>query len=66
MLNNVRELRKAAGLSLNELAQRSGISRTTIWAIETGRAEVVQSTTLIAIADALGKEVQECFFTQKV
>ena len=57
MGEKIRELRKKAKLSQDELAEMSGVSRVTINNIETGRIGAVMTTTLQAIAEALGVPV---------
>ena len=50
----VEELRKAKGLSQVELANRAGIQRGTIIAIEKGRTRGIDFDTLDRVAAALG------------
>jgi putative transcriptional regulator len=58
--NDVRELRTEKGLSQGQLAQKLGVSRQTINAIETGR--YVPSLPLgMALARFFGKRVEEVF-----
>lgn len=49
-----RDLRSKAGLSQASLAELAGISRTTIWRIESGRDHNQKTDTLQALARALG------------
>ena len=56
----VKELRKKYGLTQEELAQRIGVSRQSINAIESGR--YVPSTVLaLKMAQVFGKPVEEVF-----
>ena len=55
----VRELRMAKGMSMDELAARSGVSRGTIVHIECHQNAIVMSDTLLAIAKALGVKVDD-------
>jgi transcriptional regulator with XRE-family HTH domain len=53
----VRQTRKAQGLSGSALAERAGISRNTLGALEAGRGNV-ELNTLLALLDSLGLELQ--------
>ena len=63
MKNKIKEIREELGISQEELAEKSGISRTTISELETEKKEVTTNTTLEKIASALGKKVTDIFFT---
>lgn len=54
-------LRKEAGLTMAQLAERLGVSKPTIWAWEQGRARPVDAR-MSAIAEALGVSVQSLLF----
>lgn len=62
----IREIREARGLSQSELAEKSGITRATIWRLETGEKEETTTKTLLKIADALGVTVADLFFAHSV
>lgn len=62
MLQKLREEQK---LSQEELAEISGVSRTTISLLETNKATTVKLATLQKLAKALGVSVGY-FFTKKV
>lgn len=62
MGNMIREIRKRKKISQEELAERSGVSRTIISGLESGRQEVTTTATLKKIADALEYSVKEIFF----
>lgn len=51
-------------MTQEELAERSGVSRTTIWAIESGRANNTTTKTLLKIALALNTTVDEIFLEE--
>jgi transcriptional regulator with XRE-family HTH domain len=53
----LRQTRKAQGLSGVALAERAGISRNTLGALEAGRGNV-ELNTLLALLDSLGLELQ--------
>lgn len=57
----VREARKAANMTQEELAQKSGVSRGTICALEGGNTYGTSSKTLLKIARALGTTVDKIF-----
>ncbi len=52
--DNLRRLREAAGLTQEELADRSGLSRDAVSALERGRRRHPQPQTIRALATALG------------
>ena len=54
---HVRSLRTAQGLTLDQLAQRSGITLRSIQAIETGNSERPRLETLQGLAAGLGVDV---------
>lgn len=60
----IKEARQAMGLSQEELSEKSGVSRTIISGLETGRLTVTTTGTVKKIADALGKKVSEIFFDE--
>lgn len=62
----LKEVRTEKGMSVLDLAEKSGISRTWIWAIESGNAKNVSVKVLLALANALGVTIDEIFFEDKV
>lgn len=62
----IEEKRKALGLNQTELAERSGVSRGIIWALESNPKAVTTTKTLQKIADALGTTIGELFFADDV
>ncbi len=62
MKNRLKELREYRGMSQEELAEKSGVSRTTISELETEKKEVTTNITLERIAKALGEKVSNIFF----
>lgn len=62
----IREIRESKGMSQAELCEKSGITRATIWKLETKDDEVTTSSTLLKIADALGVTVGELFLPREV
>lgn len=62
MMFLLRERRKAAGMTQEKLAEKSGVSRATIAAIESENVETTTTTeTLLKLADALGCKVADIF-----
>jgi len=65
MNNNVKKIRIERGMSVSELARRTGLSRTAINNIENQESNPLAST-MYAISIALDKKVSEIFFAQGV
>lgn len=59
----VKEVREQKMMTQEELSVRSGVSRTTIIAIESGEAKNVMASTLLKLAEAMGVTVQDIFFS---
>jgi DNA-binding XRE family transcriptional regulator len=57
----IREVRERKGFSQVELANRSGVSRATICALESGWKDVTTTRTLKKIADAMGVAAEDLF-----
>ncbi|MBQ1788823.1 MAG: helix-turn-helix transcriptional regulator [Oscillospiraceae bacterium] len=57
----IKELREARGLTQEELAAKSGISRATLWALESDETKVTTTKTLMCIADALSVPPEALF-----
>ena len=62
----IKEYREAANMTQEELAEKSGISRGTISALENGTARNTTSKTLLQIAKALNATVEQIFFAETV
>ena len=58
-MTNLKIYRVKAGLTQEELAEKSGISRVTIALIESEKQKVAKSSTILKLADALKIEPQE-------
>jgi putative transcriptional regulator len=63
MKNRLKETRGKKGISQERLAEISGVSRGTISSLETGKADVVKTDTLVRLADALDEKVSRIFFS---
>jgi putative transcriptional regulator len=59
--NRMRILRGQAGLTQEALASKSGVTATTIAAIEQGRRHDPHIGTIMRLARALGVDIQELF-----
>lgn len=58
----IKEAREERRLTQEELAEKSGVSRPTIVALENGKAEDVKISTLQKLAAAMDMTVQDIFF----
>ena len=63
MENTIRNRRKELGLSQEELAKHSEVSRTTISGLENETINVTTNTTMDKISDALGVSTIEIFYS---
>lgn len=59
--NNLSEVRKDKGLTQEELAEKSGISRVTIANIERGAVTNLKISTMLSLANALDSTVEKIF-----
>lgn len=59
----IKTIREQLGMTQVQLAQKSGISRTTIWALENGTDKVTTTQTLKKLADAMNVTVDDLFAT---
>ena len=57
----VKEIRESAGITQEDLAMKSGVSRTIISGLESGTIKETSTRTLRKIADALGKSKRVIF-----
>lgn len=62
----IKEFREARGMTQEQLAVSSGISRGTISALENGTARTTTTKTLLSIAKALDTTVDQIFFEDGV
>ena len=62
----IKEVREAKKMSQEELAERSGVSRGTISALENGSTRTTTTKTLLKLASALGVTVDRIFFAEGV
>ena len=66
MNNRLRKARLDYDITQTELAKKTGISRATIIAIEKGKRKRPSDETMIKLAEFLGKDVGEIFYTPVV
>lgn len=66
MFVRIKEIRERKNISQDDLAKISGVGRTTISALETGKAVVTTNITMQKIATALGESVATVFFAEQV
>lgn len=62
----IKELREAMKMTQEELAEKSGVSRGTISALENGIDRTTTSKKLVKLAQALDTTVDRIFFTKGV
>lgn len=65
-VNKLKEYRLKRKMTQAELAEKSGVSRTTIVHLERGSAKVTKTDTLMKLATALNAGVKEIFFIKNV
>lgn len=58
----IKALREAQGMTQEELALKSGVSRATLWALERDDTKVTTTKTLMNIADALNVPPEALFY----
>ena len=58
----IKEMRENLRMSQEELSRKSGVSRTTISALENDIEKTTSTKTLLKIAQALGTTVDQLFF----
>ena len=60
----IKETRKAMNMSQEDLAKKSGVSRTIIASLESGARKTTTTQTLVKLANALNTTVDAIFFTE--
>lgn len=61
-MNKIKQIRKKIGMTQQELSEKSGISRPYISKLENNECNIIKSSTMVAIANALNKPVSTIFF----
>lgn len=64
MKYRLKEIRELKNMSVEELSEKSGVSRNWIWKIESGRAENVSVKILLALAGALDTRMDDLFILE--
>lgn len=62
----IKEIREALSMTQEELSSRSGVSRGTIVALESGSDRTTTTKTLLKIASALNTTIDQLFFAESV
>lgn len=62
MDNKLKEIRESKGLSQEDLAEKSGVSRAVISSLECGHRSSITSRTMSALATALQTPATKIFF----
>lgn len=66
MKNKVKEYREKLGMTQEDLALKSNVSRPTISMIENHVVDNIESNTMLKIAKALNKDIGDIFFSEVV
>lgn len=66
MQNSVKSRREELGMTQEELANKSNVSRPTISMIETNSLENIESKTMLKLAIALDCDIGDIFFKENV
>ena len=66
LFEKIHDIRICKNITQEELAEKSGVSRTTIHGLETGKVKNTKTDTLGKIAVALGVSMDDLFFTGDV
>lgn len=66
MKNLLKDKREEKGMSQNYLAEKSGVSRQTISAIENQTLDNIESKTMVKLALALECDIGDIFFKENV
>ena len=62
----IKEMRESKGMTKEALAKKSGVSRVTIWSLESDPNYTTTTKTLMKIANALETTVDTLFFARSV
>ena len=65
MVFRIREIRESKGVSQLELSEKSGVTRATLWRLESGENCEATTVTLTKIANALDVSVADLFLAER-
>ena len=63
-MNRLKDIRESKGMSITDLANASGITRQTIYRLESESDDTANSKTLKALADALQVKISDFFMPE--
>ena len=59
----IKEVREELGITQEELADKANVSRTILSGLESGKIKTTTTNTLLKIANALDRKVEDIFFS---
>ncbi|MGP1568874.1 helix-turn-helix transcriptional regulator [Peptoanaerobacter stomatis] len=59
----IKEVREELGITQEELADKANVSRTILSGLESGKLKTTTTNTLLKIANALDRKVEDIFFS---
>nr|DAX89279.1 MAG TPA: Helix-turn-helix XRE-family like protein [Caudoviricetes sp.] len=59
----IKEVREELGITQEELADKANVSRTILSGLESGKLKTTTTNTLLKIANALNRKVEDIFFS---
>ena len=60
-MNRLKDIRESKGMTITDLAKASGVTRQTIYRLESDEDDTANTKTLKALADALGVKISDFF-----
>ena len=63
--NKLKEAREKAGFTQTALSKKAHVARTIVVGIENGTIDVVRTSTLTKLSDALGQKISSIFLSNK-
>ena len=63
-MNRLKDIRETKGMTITDLAAASGITRQTIYRLESDQDDTANTKTLKALADALGVKISDFFMAE--
>ena len=61
ILNRLKDIRESKGMTITDLAKASGVTRQTIYRLESDEDDTANTKTLKDLADALGVKISDFF-----